>query len=80
MITGTNGLEAVQLTRTEHPDLLILEVMMPEMDGLTACNDFPPNTDYCYRSKRFGNLRLQNKQFRYKQICTASGNCKGTGN
>ena len=38
VITGSNGLEAVQLTQTQQPDLIVLDVMMPEMDGLTACS------------------------------------------
>ncbi len=37
VITGSNGLEAIDQTRTCYPDLVILDVMMPEMDGLTAC-------------------------------------------
>ena len=37
VITGCNGLEAVEKARNEKPDLIILDVMMPEMDGLTAC-------------------------------------------
>ena len=37
VITGSNGLEAVMLTQAERPDLVVLDVMMPEMDGLTAC-------------------------------------------
>lgn len=38
VITGSNGLEAVQAARAENPDLIILDVMMPEMDGLQACS------------------------------------------
>ncbi len=37
VITGSNGLEAVQLTQSHKPDLVILDIMMPQMDGLTAC-------------------------------------------
>ena len=37
VISGSNGLEAVSLSQTEQPDLIVLDVMMPEMDGLTAC-------------------------------------------
>ena len=37
IITGSNGLEAVDHFREQKPDLVILDVMMPEMDGLTAC-------------------------------------------
>ena len=37
VITGSDGLEAVNLVREENPDLVVLDVMMPNMDGLTAC-------------------------------------------
>ena len=37
VITGSNGQEAVQLARDPAVGLIILDVMMPEMDGLTAC-------------------------------------------
>ena len=37
VLTGFNGLEALEIARSQQPDLIILDVMMPEMDGLTAC-------------------------------------------
>ena len=38
VITGSNGQEAVELTKSENPDLVVLDVMMPVMDGLTVCS------------------------------------------
>ena len=37
VISGNNGLEAVQAAQSQSPDLIILDVMMPLMDGLEAC-------------------------------------------
>ena len=38
VMTGSTGLDAVALAQTASPDLIVLDVMMPEMDGLTACS------------------------------------------
>ena len=38
VITGSNGQEAVEMAQNEQPDLIVLDVMMPVMDGLTACS------------------------------------------
>ncbi len=38
VITGENGLEAVELAHDPDVKLIVLDVMMPEMDGLTACS------------------------------------------
>ena len=37
VISGSNGVEAVMLCQSQKPDLIVLDVMMPQMDGLTAC-------------------------------------------
>ncbi len=34
--TATNGREAVDLALARHPDLILMDVMMPEMDGFEA--------------------------------------------
>jgi len=35
--TASNGLEAINLAKKVHPQLILLDVMMPEMDGMEAC-------------------------------------------
>ena len=37
VITGSNGQEAIDSAKNEKPDLIVLDVMMPEKDGLSAC-------------------------------------------
>lgn len=37
VITANDGKEAVKLAKKKKPQLIILDVMMPEMDGIEAC-------------------------------------------
>ncbi|WP_179337188.1 response regulator transcription factor [Winogradskyella ludwigii] len=37
VIKGENGLEAIDLAKKHKPHLIILDVMMPKMDGIEAC-------------------------------------------
>ncbi len=45
VITGSNGVEAVKLGKKHKPHLVILDVMMPEMDGIEACELLRKNPD-----------------------------------
>jgi len=45
VITGINGVEAVKLAKKHQPHLIILDVMMPEMDGIEACEILRSNSN-----------------------------------
>jgi signal transduction histidine kinase/DNA-binding response OmpR family regulator len=38
IIEATNGLEAIEISKNQDIDLIVSDVMMPEMDGLTLCD------------------------------------------
>jgi len=37
LVTAVNGEEAVQKARSEMPDLILMDVVMPRMNGFEAC-------------------------------------------
>ena len=37
VFTAHNGVEAIAKAKKEHPHLIVLDVMMPEMDGIETC-------------------------------------------
>ena len=39
IVTATNGKEAIAKAKKELPQLIIMDVMMPEMDGIEACEN-----------------------------------------
>ncbi|UKM65252.1 response regulator transcription factor [Flavobacteriaceae bacterium GSB9] len=45
VITAENGQEGVKKAKKEIPHLIILDVMMPEMDGIEACEIIRKNPD-----------------------------------
>lgn len=39
VLTASNGEEALKIAQAELPELIILDVMMPEMDGIETCEE-----------------------------------------
>jgi len=39
IVTASNGSKGLTLARREKPDLIVLDLMMPEMDGLDVCRE-----------------------------------------
>jgi DNA-binding response OmpR family regulator len=37
VLTAYDGAQALEIAREKHPDLIILDLMLPGMDGLTVC-------------------------------------------
>lgn len=37
VFTADNGLKAIEMAKTHMPHLILLDIMMPEMDGIEAC-------------------------------------------
>jgi len=37
VLTALDGEQAVEKARAEHPDLIVLDIMMPKLDGYETC-------------------------------------------
>lgn len=40
-----DGLEALEMVKQERPDIMILDVMMPKMDGIAVCKTLRSNAE-----------------------------------
>ena len=48
IVTAANGKEALEQIYEEEPDLIVSDIMMPEMDGLTFCKSLKQNIKTCH--------------------------------
>lgn len=51
VITAYNGNDGLEKVVEERPDLIILDVMMPEKDGFAVCKELKENPHYYFFSK-----------------------------
>ncbi len=49
VLTAKNGRKAIQLANEHEPDLIILDVMMPELDGIETCRELRMNPAHEHR-------------------------------
>jgi two-component system alkaline phosphatase synthesis response regulator PhoP len=45
VLTSHNGIEALRLAQEAHPDLIVLDLMLPGMDGLEICRTIREDSD-----------------------------------
>ncbi|MBN2255062.1 MAG: response regulator, partial [Deltaproteobacteria bacterium] len=48
VITADNGPKGLELAASEKPDLILLDIMMPEMDGYEVCSMLQDNIETAY--------------------------------
>lgn len=48
VLTATNGVEALAVLEQHAPDLILSDVMMPEMDGIAFCHTVKNNINYSH--------------------------------
>ncbi len=46
--TASNGLEGLQIAKQTIPDLVITDIMMPEMDGIEMCRTLKTDIETCH--------------------------------
>ncbi len=46
VVTASNGLEALKVLKEHNPHLLIMDVMMPKMDGIETCRQIRETAGY----------------------------------
>ena len=83
---GSNGLEAIELAREHRPDVIVMDIRMPDLDGLEATNrileeaDWPVRVlivttfdpdEYIYKALRAGASGFVLKDTRPEDLVTA---------
>lgn len=64
VITAMNGRDAIEMAKEHNPDLILLDVMMPELDGIETCRELRTYSEFKDTSIIFLTARAED----YSQI------------
>ena len=73
VIEATSGIEALELARSEQPDLVLLDVMMPGMDGVTTLLELRDDGATAHIPIIFMTAKAQKREVEYYQELGAAG-------
>ena len=46
VLTAADGIDCMVLVKNQRPDLIVLDIMMPEVNGYDVCHNIKFNKDY----------------------------------
>ena len=46
VVTAKDGLEGLEMAKKENPHLIILDIMMPDMDGIEVCRELRAQKEF----------------------------------
>jgi two-component system, OmpR family, alkaline phosphatase synthesis response regulator PhoP len=73
VITASSGAEGIHLAQDEQPDMILLDAMMPEMDGLTTFRELQHNPETRSIPVIFLTAKAQTSEKRLFQDSGANG-------
>jgi two-component system, OmpR family, alkaline phosphatase synthesis response regulator PhoP len=71
--TAGNGEEGLEKAKANHPDLIVLDVMMPKMDGYQVCRFLKKDTRYKKVPILMLTARAQGEDMSLAEECGADG-------
>jgi DNA-binding response OmpR family regulator len=75
VITASGGEEAVALAKKESPDLILLDIAMPRMDGYITCGKLKEDAE----TSKIPVLFLTGKDFDIKSVIERTRNLEAAG-
>lgn len=73
VLTANNGIEGISQAETERPDVILLDLVMPDLDGLTVYEVLKTNLFTCTIPVIFITARVEAKMLKRLEATLAAG-------